>query len=134
KDDLYIPRLTPDGSSVVYVIRAKAGGPSDNAQVMRVPLAGGPPQFVLEAPGMFDVECATFPSTLCIYGQIQAGQRQFFTFDPVKGKGVKLSGPKVKADSFNWCFSPDGKYFAWPSNRTTLNEFGVRVFSIAGEW
>jgi roadblock/LC7 domain-containing protein len=134
KDDLYAPRLTPDGSSVVYVVRAKAGGPSDNAQVMRVPLAGGPPQFVLEAPGIFDVECARFPSTLCMYGQIQAGQARFFTFDPVKGKGVEFSGLESKADSFNWCFSPDGKYFAWPSNRTSLKEFGVRIFSVAGEW
>lgn len=134
KDDLYIPRLTPDGSSVVYVVRAKAGGPSDNAQVMRVPLTGGPPQFVLEAPGIFDVECARFPSTLCIYGQIQAGHQQFFTFDPVKGKGLKLSGAEVTADSFNWCFSPDGKYLAWPSSRTILKQFGIRVFSVAGEW
>jgi Tol biopolymer transport system component len=134
KDDLYIPRLTPDGAGVVYVIRAKAGGPSNNAQVMRIPLAGGPPQFVLEAPGIFDVECARFPSRLCMYGQIQAGQARFFTFDPMKGKGVELSGAKVKADGFNWSFSPDGKYFAWPSNRTTLNEFGVRIFSVTGEW
>jgi DNA-binding winged helix-turn-helix (wHTH) protein/Tol biopolymer transport system component len=134
KADLYLPRLSPDGSSIVYVVRAKAGGPSDNAQVMRVPVAGGPPQFVLEAPGIFDVECARSPYTLCIYGQIRAGQMRFFTFDPVKGKGAELSRAKLNADSFNSCLSPDGKYFAWPSNRTTLNKFGVRISSIAGEW
>ncbi|MGI8962025.1 MAG: LpqB family beta-propeller domain-containing protein [Bryobacteraceae bacterium] len=133
KDDLYAPRVSPDGSSVVYVVRTKAGGPSDNAQVMRVPLAGGPPQLVLEAPDIFDVECTRFPSKLCIYGQIQAGQKRFFTFDPVKGKGIELSGVESKDDSFNWCFSPDGKYFAWPSNRTTQKKFGVRIFSLAGE-
>ncbi len=126
KDDLYLPRLTPDSSSVLYVVRAKAGGPSDNAKVMRVPLAGGPPQFVLEAPGIFDVECARPPSTLCMYAQIQAGQARFFTLDPVKGKGMELSGLKGKRDSFNWCFSPNGKYCAWPSDRTTFKKFGIR--------
>ena len=24
--------------------------------------------------------------------------------------------------------------FAWASNRTTFNKFGVRIFSVAGEW
>jgi DNA-binding winged helix-turn-helix (wHTH) protein/Tol biopolymer transport system component len=134
KNDLYAPRLTPDGSSVVYVVRAKPGGPSDNAQMMRVPLSGGPPQLVFEAPGIFDVACARLPASLCIYGQIQSGHERIFTFDPVKGKGEELSGVESKADSFNWCFSPDGKYFAWPSNRTTLNQFGLRIFSIKGEW
>ncbi len=133
-DDLYLPRLTPDRSSVVYVVRAKPGGPSDNAQVMRVPLAGGPPQLVLQAPGIFDVECARFPFTLCIYGQIQAGHARLFTFDSVKGKGVELSRLESNVDNYNWSLSPDGKYFAWPSNRTTFKEFGVRIFSVGGEW
>jgi DNA-binding winged helix-turn-helix (wHTH) protein/Tol biopolymer transport system component len=134
KDDLYLPRMTPDGSSVVYEIRAKSGGPSNNAQLMRVPVSGGSPQFVLAAPGIFDIECARFPYTLCIYGQIQAGEMRFFTFDPVKGKGAELSRAKLDAASFNSSFSPDGKYFAWPSNRTTLDKFGVQIFSVTGEW
>ncbi|MFL6352367.1 MAG: LpqB family beta-propeller domain-containing protein [Bryobacteraceae bacterium] len=134
KDDLYLTRLAPDGSSVLYVVRAKAGGASDNAQLMRVPLAGGPPQFVLEAPGIFDVECARSPSTLCMYAQTQAGQARFFTFDLVKGKGVELSVMKGKPDSFNWCFSPNGKYCAWPSSRNAFKKFGIRIFSVGGEW
>jgi Tol biopolymer transport system component len=134
KDDLYVPRMTPDGSSVIYEIRAKAGEPSNNAQLMRVPVSGGAPHFVLEAPGIFDLECARLPYTVCIYGQIQAGQMRFFTFDPVKGKGAELSRAKLNADSFNSSLSPDGKYFAWPSNRTTLDKFGVQIFSVTGEW
>jgi Tol biopolymer transport system component len=48
EDDLYLPRLSPDGASVLYVIRAKPGASSDKSRLMRVPVIGGPSEFVLE--------------------------------------------------------------------------------------
>jgi len=123
--------LTPDGSSLLYVVRAKPGGPSDKAQVMRVSLAGGPPQVALEESGIWDIECARLPSTLCIYSKIEAGRQTFFTFDPVKGTGAELKEAEIEGDNFDWCLSPDGQYLAWANNRTALEEFGVRVLSLA---
>jgi Tol biopolymer transport system component/DNA-binding winged helix-turn-helix (wHTH) protein len=134
RDDLYMPRLSPDGSSVLYVVRPKPGGPSNNAQVMRAPLAGGPPQFVLEESAIWDIQCARIPYTLCIYSKIENGQQTFFTFDPVKGKGAELQAAEVDGDNFDWVLSPNGKYLAWARNRTTLKEFGVRVLSLAEGW
>jgi Tol biopolymer transport system component len=134
RDDLYMPRLSPDGSSVLYVVRPKPGGPSNNAQVMRAPLAGGPPQFVLEESAIWDIQCARIPNTLCIYSKIENGQQTFFTFDPVRGKGTVLQAAEVDGDNFDWVLSPNGKYLAWARNRTTLKEFGVRVLSLAEGW
>ena len=134
RDDLYMPRLSPDGSSVLYVVRPKPGGPSNNAQVMRAPLAGGPPQFVLEESAIWDIQCARTPYTLCIYSKIENGQQTFFTFDPVKGKGVELHARETDGDNFDWVLSPDGRYIAWARNRTPQKEFGVRVLSLAEGW
>lgn len=51
KIDLYLPRLSPDGSSILYVVRP-APGVSDNARVMRVAVTGGVPQFLFEVPAL----------------------------------------------------------------------------------
>jgi Tol biopolymer transport system component/DNA-binding winged helix-turn-helix (wHTH) protein len=131
EDDLYVPRLSPDGLSVLYVVRAKPGGASDKARLMRVPLAGGPPQFVLEDYGIWDIECARLPSRLCIYSKIEKGQQAFFTFDPAKGKGVELGVSDPDGDNFDWCLSRDGNYIAWARNRTALKEFGLRILSLS---
>jgi Tol biopolymer transport system component/DNA-binding winged helix-turn-helix (wHTH) protein len=133
-DDLYMPRLSPDGLSVLYVVRPKPGGPSNKSVVMRVPLAGGPPQFVFEDSGIWDIECARIPYTLCIYSKIENGQQTFFTFDPVKGRGVELQARETDGDNFDWVLSPNGKYMAWARNRTSQKEFGVRVLSLAEGW
>ena len=93
-DSVELPRLTPDGTSILYLIRAKLDGPSNSSRVMRVPLAGGPSQLVLEDTGIWDIQCARAPSTLCIYSRIEAGHQKFFRFDPVKGKGKSCTHRK----------------------------------------
>jgi Tol biopolymer transport system component len=133
RDDLYAPRLTPDGLSVVYIVRPTAGGLSNNSRIMRVPLAGGVPQAVLDAPGLFDLEWTRSPANFCLYGQIENGRAHLFTFDPASGKAVQLSALEGELDSFNWILSHDGKYLAWPSEDTILKQFGIRVFSIDGK-
>ena len=131
EDDLYVPRLSPDGKNVLYVVRAKPGGASDKAKVMRVPLAGGPPRVVLEDTGIWDIECARLPSTLCIYTKIDAGQHIFFNFDPVKGRGEELRITDTDGDTFDCSLSPDGKYIAWARNRSAAKDFGIRILSLA---
>jgi DNA-binding winged helix-turn-helix (wHTH) protein/Tol biopolymer transport system component len=110
-NNLGAPRLTPDGSSVLY---AKLGDPSGIASLMRVPLSGGPSEFVLEIRGFTDYQCAKLPSTLCIYGQIEpkTEYHRFFTFDPNAGKPTEIFAAKIKVEEGpnNWGLSPDGKY------------------------
>lgn len=120
KDDLDLPRLSPDGTSVLYLIRAKPGGSSEKSQIMRIPLIGGPSQLVLEDTGIWDIECARGPSSLCLYSRIQGGKRTFFRFDSVKGLIGELQVAKSQSDNFDWCLSPDGRYLAWAKNRASL--------------
>jgi DNA-binding winged helix-turn-helix (wHTH) protein/Tol biopolymer transport system component len=133
KDNVLLPRLTPDGLSVLYQVGAKPGEPSDTIRLMRVPLAGGPSQFVLEDRGIINVECARLPSTLCIYGQVEPGQQRFFTFDPAGGKGEQLLKAKLKTEqgpSTNWALSPDGKYLVTAKSSNPYEESGLRLFNL----
>jgi hypothetical protein len=79
---------------------------------MRVPIAGGPPQFILEGRGINNLQCARLPSTVCIYSELAPGEERFYTFDPLKGKGEEIPGAAIHQgddSSFQWSLSPDGK-------------------------
>src|SRR5260370_37100925 len=62
------------------------------AQLMRVPVRGGPPQFVLGAPIYGGPSCARFPSTLCAIAERTPDRKQlvFTAFDPLRGRGGAL--------------------------------------------
>ena len=137
-EDLYMPRLSPDGSTVLYLVTTKMGEPSVNSRLMRIPLAGGPSQFVLEAHGIWNQECARLPSTLCVYSRIEANEQRFFTFDPISGKGTELLAAKMRKEDgdndhvFAWGLSPDGKYLVTHQFYGPQKVPGLRVLPLAG--
>jgi hypothetical protein len=98
KHDLVLPRLSPDGFSILYEDQ-------DDHRLMRVALSGGPPQLVLQADSPFNLQCARVPSTLCIYS---VGPH-LFMFDPVKGTSDNF--PRAVGGASDWNLSPDGRYF-----------------------
>lgn len=112
---LQIPRLSPDRKSLLYLETPKPGDASSRIRMLRVPVEGGPSQFVLEGDGINNHQCAFAPSTLCIFSVTSANQIRFFTFDPVSGKSQELTEWKREhADyyKFNWSLSPDGRTLA----------------------
>jgi len=44
---------------------------------MRIPIAGGPPELVLEACGITNLQCARLPSTLCLYSRAETSDSRF---------------------------------------------------------
>jgi Tol biopolymer transport system component len=129
-DDLYLPRMTPDGKNVLYVVRAKPGATSDDAQLMRVPVEGGVSQFVLKAPGLWDVECARLPSRLCMYSQILAGHQTFYRFNPDAGEAAEYRAAEMAGDNFNWILAPDGQHLAWSTQQDPSSMFGIRILNL----
>jgi Tol biopolymer transport system component len=114
-EDVEAPRVSPDGAWVLYLVYPKEQRPLTPAELMRVPITGGPPQLVLEAPLYGWHGCATRPATLCaIPEQTPDGKQLIFTaFDPVKGRGREL----IRFDTdptgdYNWALSPDGSRIA----------------------
>jgi Tol biopolymer transport system component len=140
KDDLGHPQLTPDGLSALYLVFPSSGKPSDNSQLMRVPLAGGSSHVALEEPGIGDYRCAHLPSTVCIYSRIDNGLQRFFTFDPARvnpagGKGRELLAARRQSDDGPgsiWSLSPDGRYLASPKSANPEEASVVRILDLTG--
>jgi Tol biopolymer transport system component len=128
-DDVWIARLTPDGSALLYVVFYKPGDSSRNVRIMRVPLTGGPSQFVLQAPRIWNQQCARLPSTLCIYSQAGPSQQSFFSFDPMNGTGKLLL--TFEGGPFSWSLSPDGKYLATVKQGEQRGDAGIQILSLA---
>ena len=145
KEAAVLPRLSADGSMVLYVNsdyavagfgetqNSQSDAPVGTEQLMRVQLAGGPPQSILEGRGINNLQCARLPSTLCIYSELSPGEERFYTFDPLKGKGKEIPQAAIQESdfySFNWSLSPDGKLLAFSRKFGIQGEPAIRLFSL----
>jgi len=132
KQDEWLPRLTPDGSSMLYLVSGTRAEPSDNDRLMRIPVSGGPSQLVLQGPGIVNYQCAKLPSGVCIYGQVDSEYYRFFTFDPFAGKGAELSAARLKKENGpnNWNLSPDGKYLVTLPTQDPYKESELRILRL----
>jgi eukaryotic-like serine/threonine-protein kinase len=112
-------RVTPDGAWVLY---------RHDRRLMRVPLAGGPTEMVVEGRGPVSSDCATPPSTRCVMSELTGSDVTFSEVHPLRGRGRELRRVITASPDFtNWRLSPDGNFIA-------LVDFGdrVRIFDLAG--
>ena len=134
-EDLFEPRVSPDGSALVYTVIPATADPHPKGRIWRVPITGGSPTLVLEdKPTLWNLECARLPSTVCIYGIGDGNQERFFTFDPREGKGVELWEARIPLDRFtnpSWGLSPDGNYLATVKNGGDKDHSIIRIFSLS---
>jgi DNA-binding winged helix-turn-helix (wHTH) protein len=131
---MWVPRLTPDGDSVLYLVNSVPNENSEQSRIMRVPLAGGISNLVLRAPHIYNHQCAKLPSTLCLYSQIEADQQRFFTFDPEAGSGIEIPAAKMnlaEAPGYNWSLSSDGKFLASAVWSGQNKQFALRIVDLA---
>lgn len=123
--DAYHPVISADGAWMLY---------HTPGHLMRVPIAGGAPQFVLEMRNGV-VQCARAPASVCIILEETQDQKQLTlsAFDPLKGRGNVLRTMQEKelpvtAASFG--LSPDGSTFAIA--RESQTEVHIRLLSLSG--
>lgn len=107
---LFLPRLSADGSQVLYLSQTDPANPSVPKSLMRLPVNGGPPQMVLQDTALGNYQCARLPSTLCIATKMQKDKVIFFSFDPERGIGRELM--KISGGVHDWSLSPDGRTLA----------------------
>jgi Tol biopolymer transport system component len=112
-EDQYAPQLSPDRAWILYAEQKASNRiPTyTNARLMRIPVAGGPAETVLDIQGM-----ATFRSPQAIGSspvlcEFKNGSAVFTAFDPVRGRGRELSHEDAYAQPL-WCLSPDGSTIA----------------------
>jgi DNA-binding winged helix-turn-helix (wHTH) protein/Tol biopolymer transport system component len=113
KETATLPRLSPDGSQLLYLIYPGWGETHPSIPLMRVPLAGGTPQRVLTGQSISNHQCSRMPATVCVYSEVRDHELVFFTFDPLEGKGAEIFTVNDDvAALYNWSLSPDGTRLA----------------------
>ena len=134
REDVAVPRLSPDGSSVIYLIPPATGAAANAAsRLMRASLDGGLPQEILKDPGIVNQQCASLPSRVCIFGQFEPGHEHFFYFDPDKGAGEQIAKAEItsiNAYDFNWSLSPDGRMLAMARRQGIKQEPTIRILPL----
>lgn len=132
---LTISRLSPDGKWLIYVSQARLEEQSNKVRLMRVPLAGGPPQMLLEAPAINNQQCSRLPATVCLYSQVGEHEMSFFKFDPETGKSQPMPQLKLAGEDywdFNWTLSPDGRTLATAGGDAAGSMRALRVVPLDG--
>jgi DNA-binding winged helix-turn-helix (wHTH) protein/Tol biopolymer transport system component len=127
------PRLSPDGTQLLYVIYPNWGEKASAVPLMRVPIAGGTPQEVVKAAWITNHQCSREPSSVCIYSMMSEGQLTFFTFDPFQGQGSQLL--QIKDDIpqlYNWSLSPNGTTLAIAKGKWADEEPRIHLVPVKG--
>jgi len=128
------PRLSTDGAWLLY-------GDSSSQRLMRMPVAGGSPEVVIELPASasFGYRCP-LKTGCCVLAQKQGRELLFYALDPVRGKGRllgKTGGWAPRLLSWAWDVSPDGSRLAvmGTGNRILILADGVwHEIPVATQW
>jgi serine/threonine protein kinase len=105
-DDLILPRLSPDGSEILYISTPKLDKPETISAIFAIPISGGVPRLVLKGGArIVNVQCARLPSTICLYSVLKGDTVETFRFDLRSGKST--DPPQIDPPC-NWSLSPDG--------------------------
>jgi Tol biopolymer transport system component/DNA-binding winged helix-turn-helix (wHTH) protein len=116
-EQLKQPRVTPDGSEILYISTPKSA--SLETSLLAMPIGGGAPRLVLKDVGIWNVQCANLPVNFCMYSVAKGEASETFRFDVKSGKS---SAPSQVDPSCNWSLSPDGSQRAivCPSLKETI--------------
>lgn len=104
-EQLLQPRVTPDGSEILYISTPKSAGLSSPSSIFAVPISGGTPRLILQDANIWNVQCASLPIRLCMYSINKGDTTETFRFDLKSGK---TSDPPQVDPMCNWSLSPDG--------------------------
>jgi DNA-binding winged helix-turn-helix (wHTH) protein/Tol biopolymer transport system component len=126
------PAMGPHGVSVLYCTHSGLRHPQPE-KIMRVALAGGPPQLLGDVQNLGVIRCAR-KAELCVVSESDRRGMVLYALDPVKGKGGELLriGPSEHDHFFwerditlwdsDWDVSPDGSSIALA---TTSSQKGI---------
>jgi Tol biopolymer transport system component/DNA-binding winged helix-turn-helix (wHTH) protein len=104
-DHLSQPRVTPDGTEILYISTPKSPGFETLSSIFAIPIGGGTPRLVLKDVRIWNLQCARFPSNICLYSITKGKTAETFRFDVRTGKSP--DPPQIDPDC-NWSLSPDG--------------------------
>jgi Tol biopolymer transport system component len=97
--------VAPDGSEILYISATTSDSRETPSSIFAIPIGGGTPRFILKDVGIWNVQCARLPSTICLYSVAKGDSSETFRFDVRSGK---MAVPPQIESAFNWSLSPDG--------------------------
>jgi Tol biopolymer transport system component len=132
QQDAHWPCISPDGEWILYEESPKGAGPSTPLRLMRAPITGGAPQFVLEMHHDASHTCTRASGGLCVVAENSHDGKQLTltAFDPLKGRGKVLRTTPKDAASYISGISPDGTVFAIAKRLEP--EIHIRLLSLSG--
>jgi DNA-binding winged helix-turn-helix (wHTH) protein/Tol biopolymer transport system component len=137
-DDVFTPRLSPDGTSYLFIERPKDWTEPASVAIMRAPVSGGAPQMILKLSGISDwglrFECSAVAGKPCVLAQRQGKEIVFRAFDPVHGLSARNEVARIDADPAHppaWTMAPDGLSLAW--TRWEATGARIHVLPVAGK-
>jgi len=134
-----LARLTADNAWILYVESKTRSVYFQDAQrspsrLMRIPVSGGVPQFVLEMRNWQNFQCARSPANLCVITEASQDEKQLTltAFDPLKGRGKVLRAIEKDSSQTDYVsgLSPDGLTLAL--SRYEEAEIRIRLLSLSG--
>ena len=127
-----LARLNPESSAILYTLNPEPSDVAHRTRMMRLPLAGGTPQFVLQEAGINNFQCSRAPARVCVLSEFTGNRLEFFTFDETTGEKkplTKIEGPDWYLQ--NWTLSPDGSTIAMAKKHRVPGPAAIRLFSLA---
>jgi Tol biopolymer transport system component len=147
-----VPQLSPDGSWILYLTfpRAQGGLAPAPGRLMRLPVSGGSPEFVLEvngypgsarvprerwlpsARGYPDFRCSSriVAELPCVMSEANEKGIVFSAFDPRLGRRGEVARIDVDPSDTFWDLSPDGSRIAFGKFEGLGGH--IRIFDLAG--
>ncbi|HXY52747.1 MAG TPA: hypothetical protein VEI01_25100 [Terriglobales bacterium] len=124
-DQPWMPRVTPDGRSILYSYLPEGPG-SISTRIIA-------PQPVMDVPRLGNYACPRVPADVCFMRQLSEDGKKVVVsaVDPLQGKTHSLRVDVHPGALFNWMPSPDGSRIVFVEFSTL--ERRVRLLSLKGE-
>ena len=127
--------VSPDQKWIILKVHPK-GGSDDFGTIMRLPMAGGTPEFLFTLHNPSSFSCARPPSKLCVLGEESADRKILIvtTLNPIKGRGPELARFDLRSEANvgvgPFCkISPDGTSLAIARN----SDGPIEIHSLRGQ-
>jgi Tol biopolymer transport system component/DNA-binding winged helix-turn-helix (wHTH) protein len=120
-----LARVSPDGKWLIYDLLLKG---RRDYRMMRMPLAGGQAQVLLESVSVANFDCPRRAGASCVMCESRGDEDIFSTVDPLSG--ARHEAFRVVRSTLNWRLSSDGAQVAMIRDS---HPGGIEVRSLTGQ-